>query len=278
VDIGTIEARESQRAGLTLSRAQCERELVANQEVAGQVAAKVLRVQESVRNTKELEHQAEGLHQTAILLRDQMVLQKAQYLEEQIGQLQFRRAGAQTRIQELEGLLVKTSQDLETHKRVGVAFSGEVRNLMFDLIRGPLEEWTHHYIGLLLDTGIQVQFPHQDVREKFEIVVWNGQHAQELSRYSGGELWRITIAILLAFRKVLAQQQNCKLDFLLMDDFAGELDNEGVANALQVLGQLTREDIGTVLMTIPREEFLPAGRYNHLVVTKQGGQSSVTTS
>jgi DNA repair exonuclease SbcCD ATPase subunit len=251
-------------------------ELAAHQRVYAELATTVQRVQQNALRIKALEDQAETLHQTAIHHRDACEPRRADYLEGQIAQLQQRLWDGQARVRELEGLLVETSLQIDLHKKVASAFGGEVRNLMFDLIRGPLEEWTHHYVNLLLDTGIHVQFPHQDTREKFVILVWNGQHSQELSLYSGGELWRITIAILLAFRKVLADQRVCKLDFLLMDDFAGELANEGVAQALVVLEQLTREEIGTILMTIPKAEFLPPGRYHNIHVTRKGGQAVVS--
>ena len=234
--------------------------------------------QESSRRLPELEAQADTLHQRAFVDRDAMQPQAPEYLDGQIFDLEQRRGEFYARLQAIELELVATAARLDTTKKVKTAFGGEVRNLMFDLIRGPLEKWTHHYIGILIDTGIQVQFPHQDCREKFEILVWNGAHSQELSIYSGGELWRITVAILLAFRQVLSYQSGCQLDFILMDDFAGELDDAGIANALQTLEQLTREDVGHIIMSVPREAYLPAGRYNRMTVTKQGGHSRVAAA
>ena len=274
----TLQAQDERKRNLQNDLSLIQTQLRAAQEHLQNVSSTLSRVQDNTQQVRKLEEQADTLHQTAVLQRDQMLTRKSDYLDTQITALRERRAASQFRIAELESKLVDTSTQIDLHKKVGTAFSGEVRNLMFDLIRGPLEEWTHHYVEKLIDTGLSVQFPHQDCREKFEILVWNGPHAQDLSSYSGGELWRITIAILLAFRKVLSGQANCKLNFLLLDDFAGELDNEGVAKALQVLEQLTHEEVGTILMTIPREEFLPAGRYNKLVVTKKGGQASVTAT
>ena len=236
------------------------------------------RVQQSTQEIRALEERADTLHQQALFAKDELAERRSDYLDGQVFELTQRRAEGLARIAWLEQALYATEVSREAHAYVRAAFGGEVRNLMFDFLRGPLEEWTHFYVGQLIDTGISIQFPHQDAKEKFEILVWNGQHKQDLSVYSGGEIWRIAIAILLALRKVLAQNSGCKLDFLLCDDFAGELDDCGIVEVLSAFQQLTKSDISTILFAIPRRAYIPAIPHHTVEVTRKGGQSAITAT
>lgn len=269
----TILQRDAQRAQITAEMVRVRGQLEQSRVVLNGVVARLGKAQASMGNIQLLDARVDDLHHATVLAKDELTPQDPKFIREHIKEYQDRIAQLQERNRVLDDLLIQRKEQAQVLQDVGVAFGSEVRNLMFDLVRGPLEEWSQYYIDMLLDTGISIQFPHQDTREKFEIWIWNGQHCQDLSAYSGGEMWRISIAILLAFRKVLAANQNCQLDFLLLDDFAGELDNEGVFHALQVLRKLTEHEVKMVLMTIPREEFLPPGQYNRIEVRKQGGVS-----
>lgn len=255
-----------------------EQNLEAARHTHAGVAELLARVQQNGARVREMERQAETLHQQAHHFRDQSAPLQPHYIEGQIEELRGRWAACQSRIEELERLLVDTSEKLGIMKETKRAFSGDVRNLMFDLIRGPLEEWTHHYVERLIDTGLTVEFPHQNVKEKFEIFIWNKADKQELYQYSGGERWRVAIAILLALRKVLSLQHGCKLDFLLIDDPAGELDDAGIAETFQVFQELTQEGIGSILLTVPRASYLPACHYNSVEVTRQHDHASITST
>ena len=271
----TLAGIEAKRAGLKFQEGLAQKELASKRAVLQATIETLERIRANTSQVPALERRLDELHQTAALKKEELDPRSNQYLEAQISELRRRSNECALALATTQHHIGQILSQLEIHKAVSSAFNGEVRNLMFDLIRGPLEQWTHYYMEQLCDTGLTVQFPHQDAREKFEILVWNGGTSQELSQYSGGELWRITIAIMLAFRAVLRAQTGCKLDFLMMDDFAGELDQEGIAQALLLLGKLTPGEISTILMTIPRDEFLPAGYYTRMVVTRKGRTAHV---
>lgn len=156
------------------------------------------------------------------------------------------------------------------------AFTSEIKNFLFDRLRGGLEHYTRHYLCLLAGDAFSVSFPPQTKggQEKFEILMRTKTHAQDLSCYSDGENWRATFAILLALRQLLTENQANPYDFVLIDDPIGALDQTGISNFVSQVRALAESgDVSQVLVTIPRRIDIPAGS-NTINVVKKNNQST----
>lgn len=161
-------------------------------------------------------------------------------------------------------------------KRLQLGFSSEMRNLLFDRIRGDLENYTEAYLHNFAGGQIRVEYPSgEGAREKFEIVVFNEAGVgQKLEAYSGGEFWRTTLAILLALRDVLMLKSGCTLPILLLDDPVGPVDPVGLTNLFSALGTLVEDNLAkTILVTVPDASVATTG--NVVKIIREGGISWV---
>lgn len=163
-------------------------------------------------------------------------------------------------------------QQLRVMKRM---FQQELRNVLFDRVRTSLEYYTKVYLYQLAGEGMQVLYPpvSKTGAEKFEIILKAGPHEQDLSTFSEGEGWRITIAILFALRRTLLDGRQADFGFTLIDDPIGALDETGAVEFLQTVGRLASES--QVLVTLPRAADLRELQYRRLRIVKERGCSSI---
>jgi len=158
-----------------------------------------------------------------------------------------------------------------------LAFSKDIKNLMFDLLRDSLEAHTEKFLRGLIGGQVKVTYPANSsaIREKFEILVYNNGHYQDLSDYSDGETWRVSFSILLALREVLCERSRVKLDFVMVDDPIGGLDDVGMAEFVRNLRLLgSSKECSLVLCTLPSDRMLD-GADQTIKIVKQYGESKV---
>lgn len=186
---------------------------------------------------------------------------------------QIKEASAQ-----MEEMRVQQEQaviDLRLYERLKGVFGSEIRNVLFDSIRGSLEAHTAAWLRELANDLLKVTFPSQDAknREKFDVLVQNGNAVQDVAAFSEGEGWRVSFAILLGIRQTLMQRTGCKLNLLLIDDPIGGLDNAGVSTFMQLLRDMgDRRLAKTILVALPRRELVDGASI--LTVIKEQGRST----
>lgn len=157
-------------------------------------------------------------------------------------------------------------------KRLSLGFTSEMRNLLFDRIRGDLDVYTQAYLQNIAGRQLQVEYPSGDgARERFDILVYNEQaRAQKLEAYSGGEYWRVALAILFALRDVLMLKSKCRLPLLCIDDPVGPVDPIGLTNFFGTLQSFVDSGSAeTVLVTVPDAAVATTG--NVVKVIREGG-------
>lgn len=191
------------------------------------------------------------------LLRDELQPSDASHLRLMIEENKQNLEDLRVRKEELEQKIHKASEEIPYLKALRKGFSVEVRNLMFDRLRGALEYYSNHYARMLAGNEFTLEFPPQSStgREKFEIILRSGTHQQKLERYSGGETWRATFSVLLALRRILLEGNHCAAQWLLVDDPVGDLDEVGTqafASVMQTLTTNGEDGISQVVVTLPR--------------------------
>ena len=76
--------------------------------------------------------------------------------------------------------------------------------------------------------------------DTLEIVIRDGVLERPYSMYSGGEKYRIDMAIRLALSKILARRNNFRLETLIVDEPAG-LDSEGLNSFKDTICKLSKD-------------------------------------
>lgn len=155
-------------------------------------------------------------------------------------------------------------------------FKTEIKNILFDQIRGELEGHVYTYSLQLGGDMFRITFPSksQTNRERFEILIENSGFLQDLSAYSNGEAWRASFAVLLGLRLVMMRKHNARLNMLLIDDPIGNLDKTGVQEFFQAIQQIQGNEKNLILVTLPMDDILPSGG-KIINVVKENGRSLV---
>lgn len=118
-----------------------------------------------------------------------------------------------------------------------------------------LEELTNGYLADLSDGRFELLFALAN--DKLNVVIVDNGKDIDITALSAGELARVTIATLLAIRKLMATLSKSKLNLLFLDEVIDVLDMEGKEKLIEVL--LREEDLNT---------FLISHSYNHPLVKK----------
>lgn len=179
-------------------------------------------------------------------------------------------------IQTLSTGTVGIKEEAQRMQRLAAGFKYEIRNLLFDRIKGDLEKFTAAYLHNLAGQGIRVDYPSggDTAREKFEILVYAEEKLQKLEQYSGGEGWRVSLAILFALRDVLVLKSDCSLPLLLIDDPVGPVDPIGLTNLFSTLqGLVDNGSAPTILVTLPSESDATTG--NLIRLQRKNGMTEV---
>ena len=149
------------------------------------------------------------------------------------------------------------AQSIHVASKLITMFTLDIRNLLFDQIRGTLEASTDKYVRTIAGNMVQISYPstNKSGQEKFEILLSDGQHIMDLSAASEGLSWRATFAVLLALRDTLLERAKCRLGLLLIDDPIGVLDSTGTARYMEILRGLAGNKMAdTLLVTVPKDE------------------------
>lgn len=77
--------------------------------------------------------------------------------------------------------------------------------------------------------------------ETFDIEVTAGGRTDEFETFSGGEQFRISLALRLALSKILSQRIGGNVKFLLLDEVSSSLDDKGLEMFINIVKQLGNE-------------------------------------
>lgn len=208
---------------------------------------------------KQAEMQKLNYELAYIQRRFEEITRGSDLLEAKIADLKSRNGEEHAEIERARLKSADLAQEIHVTSKLSGILSSEIRNLLFDKIRGRLESCTEQYARLIAGQMLFVQYPSVDKagREKFEILLSRGEVSADLSTFSEGEVWRAAFAILLALRETLMSKSKCKLSLLLVDDPVGVLDKTGTQRFIEVLRKLADEGLAqTILVTIPKEDYL----------------------
>lgn len=156
---------------------------------------------------------------------------------------------------------------------------GGIRSVLLDGVAEKLTERTNHYLKILTDGTVWVQFSTLsetkagEARERFEVKVFNNFGAGTYAGNSGGERQRIDICIALALHWLVRTRAAKPLGFAIFDEVFERMDETGCEFVVNLLRQ-EQADLGTMFV-VSHNPALSARFPQSIEVEKRGGVSRI---
>ncbi len=175
--------------------------------------------------------------------KHQEVLSRRVYLELQLDQLE----GLRRRLAAGSLRLVKLQEDQATYQELVTAFGRQgVQAMLIETVVPRLEEEANSLLGRMTDYRMHVKLETQRERrtglgepiETLEIKVYDELGPRSYEMYSGGEAFRVNLALRIALSKVLAQRTGTPLPTLFIDEGFGTQDAAGRERILDVISAI----------------------------------------
>lgn len=181
---------------------------------------------------------------------------------------------------DLVATLIKQEQEEKKFNLLREAFG---RNGIPALIyAGVVEELNEHIndiLGYLSDGQLSVELTTTKetkkgtLSETLEVMIVAADGTRPYVSFSGGEKFRIDIAIRLGLSRLLANRHGAKLEFLAIDEGWGALDPQGIAAMISELNKLRSEF--SLILTVTHIDAIREGFGTLIHVTKTSGGSQI---
>ena len=199
---------------------------------------------------EETQKGLEAKQQEAIARRGNLVgqLERARVLEQEIGEGSAR--------------LSEMLADQDIYQELVTAFGRQgVQAMLVETVVPRLENEANLLLGRMTDNRMQLQLETQRERrtgrgdpiETLEIRVSDELGPRSYEMYSGGEAFRINLALRIALSKVLAQRMGAPLPTLFIDEGFGTQDAAGREQILDVIGAI-QDDFDKIIVITHLDE------------------------
>ena len=192
------------------------------------------------------------------------------------------------RLEELAGKQVEKEKDLSlaqqeeaTYQELAEALGrGGVPALIIERALPELEAEANQLLARMTDGRLTLSFVTQEptkegtLREVLEIEVHDGQATRGYPMYSGGEAFRINLALRIALARFLARRAGAPLPILIIDEGFGSQDAQGRESVIEAINSIAGDFEKIIAVTHIEElqEMFPV----RLLVTKTEAGSRVT--
>jgi exonuclease SbcC len=140
------------------------------------------------------------------------------------------------------------ARDADDFGQLSKAFGPNgIPNLVFSGVVAELERDASELMENLTNGQFRLEFRTEsttkegEIREALDIVVVTPSGERPYKALSGGERFRVDLAIRVGLARLLTRRSGSKIDFLALDEGWGSLDPEGIAAMLDALRQLHDE-------------------------------------
>ncbi len=207
-------------------------------------------LKESEAAQRALEAEREGQQARRGLLEGQV--QRLEVLEREMAEGSVRLAALQ--------------EDRSVYQQLVTAFGQQgVQAMLIETVVPRLEEEANQLLGRMTDHRMQVSLETQQERrsgrgdpiETLEIRVSDEYGPRSYEMYSGGEAFRVNLALRIALSKVLAQRMGAPLPTLFIDEGFGTQDAVGRERVLDVIGAI-QDDFDKIVVITHLDELKDA--------------------
>jgi len=128
--------------------------------------------------------------------------------------------------------------------------------MIIETLLPEIEEEANRILEKITDGRLQIRFitkkekkSEEGETETLEILVSDNLGERSYEMYSGGEAFRIDLAIRVALSEVLSQRAGAKLQFLAIDEGFGSLDEAGKEEVVEAINALTEKFAKIIVVT-----------------------------
>ena len=178
-----------------------------------------------------------------------------------------------TRTQQMEKLYEQKKdeknnflKEKQSFEELALAFGKKgIQAMIIETAIPEIEDESNRLLQKLTDGSMQVRFETQretktklesgerGIVETLDIIISDEMGERAYENYSGGEQFRINIAIRLALSKLLTRRAGAKLQFLVIDEGFGTQDVQGRTKIVEVLDTI-KNDFEKILIITHLEE------------------------
>ena len=201
-----------------------------------------------------LESQLTGIDRSVAELEDsrESALRRRGLLEGQVGRLEELRqaiSDSASRLQTLE-------EELGIYQELATAFGRQgIQAMLIETVVPHLENEANLLLGRMTDNRMHLKLETQRERrtgrgepiETLEINVSDELGPRSYEMYSGGEAFRVNLALRIALSKVLAQRMGAPLPTLFIDEGFGTQDTAGRERILDVISSI-QDDFDKIIV------------------------------
>ena len=170
----------------------------------------------------------------------------------------------ETKGKEKEDLLAQASKQESIHKELIKAFGKRgVQALLIEMALPEIEAEANKLLGRMTDNRMQVKIETQretkkgDLLETLDINISDELGTRNYEMFSGGEAFRINLAIRIALSKLLARRAGAPLPTLIIDEGFGTQDSVGIEKIKEGINSI-QDDFEKIIVITHMEELKDA--------------------
>lgn len=162
--------------------------------------------------------------------------------------------------EEMEKELASVQEESRIYQELADAFGKNgVQALIIEKAIPELEEEANRLLGHMTSGRMNVRFETQKytlegkVKETLEIKIADEKGTRDYRLYSGGESFRVDLAIRIALARLLARRAGAPLSVLFVDEGFGTQDSEGLEKVVEAINSI-RDEFKFILVITHLEE------------------------
>ena len=160
--------------------------------------------------------------------------------------------------------LRRIAEEKGIYDELALAFGKKgIQALIIDYVCPEIEEEANRLLGRMTDgrLGLKLETQRETKKgekvETLEIRIWDELGTRNYDLYSGGEAFRINLALRLALSKLLARRAGARLPTLIIDEGFGTQDGSGRERLVDAINSI-QEDFDKILVITHIEELKEA--------------------
>jgi len=155
-----------------------------------------------------------------------------------------------------------------------------IQSIIIENVVGELVDYTNEILDKICNepTNIEINMQRQidsgSWNETFDIVIKSGSRKDEIDAFSGGEKFRISLALRLALSKILSERMGGVVRFLLLDEVSSSLDAKGLSMFADIVKYLGNE---MKILIITHDDKLK-DKFDDVIVVEKTAAGSVASN
>lgn len=163
-----------------------------------------------------------------------------------------------------EGLLAEASKEEGVYKELSEAFGKRgIQALLIEMALPEIELEANRLLARMTDNRMHVKIETQretkkgDLLETLDINISDELGMRNYEMFSGGEAFRINLAIRIALSRLLARRAGAPLPTLIVDEGFGTQDNDGIEKLKEAINSI-QDDFDKILIITHIDELKDA--------------------